>query len=131
MDTQEAYERMRAWLTRPGASRCGDSENCYYLDMYGNRCAVGALLSHQTAIEAAPCQGNVIGLFADVSSAGDELAHVSLNFLRDAQSLHDNTSHWQHGRFDVAVLDALAKDYSLTVVIDEPAVAPVEEPVAV
>lgn len=50
MRTQEAYELMRVYLTRPGACRAEDGDGCMYettIQGVLHRCAVGCLLTAQ------------------------------------------------------------------------------------
>ena len=149
MTTQEAYELMRIYLTRPGARRAviwGGSACMYEMVEMGevHRCAVGCLLSPETlnqtryisleiaeelgfhersqvgsSVRLADLRG---GLSAVVGLKYDvpELEEVDGGFLEEAQFIHDNKENWVGGKFNVVALDVLAADYDLTVVRDEP-----------
>lgn len=135
MTTQQAYEMMRTYMTRPGAQMAGDeSGNCFYETQFPDgvqRCAVGCVLTPDTLLRTGKEQwcdipikdysGSVRGLmdYYDVP----ELQFVSLDFLSDAQNVHDKSENWAKGKFDVAKLDAVAKKHGLTVVSGEQKVA--------
>lgn len=150
MDTQQAYEMMRVYLTRPGALRAvGDKGNCMYETRVNgelHRCAIGCILPlsalDSTAVveevsgdepqagamvELRDFQGGILSLFEqnfDLSS----LDNVDLGFLEVAQGIHDKGSSWVLNKFNVALLDAAAADYGLKVVNDDaPVGAPREE----
>ncbi len=119
MTTQEAYEKIRAWLTRPNAERAWseDRAQCLYDTGNGNRCAVGILLTDETLFEdgANECIEAVEGLIASIDPP--ELRDVDQKFLVVAQNLHDHERHWdEEGRFRVERLDEAAKWFGLEVV---------------
>jgi len=147
MTTQEAYELMRVYLTRPGARRAVGEVSCRYetviLDEV-HRCAVGCLLSPETlnqtryiSQELAEQAGfenmSQVGTWVRLAdllgglSTMHELAYelpefdeVDLGFLEDAQYIHDIAHNWEGGKFNVMKLDELAADFGLTVVRDKP-----------
>lgn len=127
MTTQEAYERMRIYLTRPGARQAktepGPNGLCLYeveLDGAPHRCAVGCLLAPDTIASCKHDSGaTVFALVVEYPLAERDLANVDLDFLAGCQCLHDDPGNWEHGVFNVRWLDALARDYGLNVVSDE------------
>lgn len=138
MTTQEAYEKMRAWLTRPGATRAHNGMYCEYATRDGNRCAIGGILSPAALSEVHDLHGSVDEIIGDQEGWYDdgtgavltepiwptayaELKDVEPMFLGLAQTLHDYEENWADGVFDVAQLDALAACHGLTVVTDEQA----------
>lgn len=133
MTTQQAYEYMRTYLTREGAVRAVDSESdCMYETVMEDsglqRCAVGCLLTPKTINQYSKqvnttvrnYRGSVIGLVDHFDVP--ELSEVDIHFLTRAQELHDAYENWESGKFNVAFLDALAFEYGLKVVQDEPVV---------
>jgi hypothetical protein len=116
--TQQAYERIRAWLTRPGATRAtGDGGNCVYYDRdTGNRCAVGCLLSDDVAHNVADTEFSVRGLIEKDAGARKDLEGIDVEFLSVAQSYHDQRDNWSDGGFKVELLDRLASNFKLKVV---------------
>lgn len=143
MNTQEAYELMRVYLTREGARQAVDNDgDCLYETTIGrelHRCAVGCLLMPSSLDERAQPVNNLVeqqvalrhylgsveGLLRRFSVP--ELRDVELGFLRDAQELHDKAENWKGGKFNVALLDDLAHNYGLDVVKDEVPAEPVAE----
>lgn len=142
MTTQQAYEMMRVYLTRPGAVRAVDSEigYCAYeavVDGVLQRCAVGCLLTPGTLsqemdftyeessegqngiVQLREFQGNVEQLHKD-GYVLPELDGVDEDFLLKAQVLHDNSNNWTDSGFNVDMLDVLAEKHDLTVVVDKP-----------
>ena len=144
MNTQEAYEYMRVYLTREGARQAvagyGDCMYEAYMEGEPHRCAVGCLLTAESLNERSlPTDdleepvilrnylGSADGLLRRFSVP--ELRDVEVGFLLGAQELHDEGENWTGGRFNVALLDDLAHNYGLKVVVDEPVVeTPVTEP---
>lgn len=144
MTTQEAYELMRTYLTRPGAQRAFNKV-CRYetvIDMETHRCAVGCLLTPRSlaatvkvedgsGVFAESMWGKVVplrrflGNLEAVYLAGyeiPELEEVDHDFLAEAQAVHDQVLNWTDGKFNVAALDAAARIHGLKVVTDEPVV---------
>ena len=143
MTTQEAYELMRVYLTRPGAQRAISNlpKVCRYetiIDGELQRCAIGCLLSPETLAATVEIDDETdapewqVGLeveLRDFCGSLDaiymqgytlpELDDVSHNFLAEAQSIHDCAGSWREGKFDVRLLDGLAEKHGLTVVTEE------------
>jgi hypothetical protein len=130
MDTQLAYEGMRAYLTRPGARPAVDInadgfwDSCYYekdFDGEVHRCAVGCLLSPEALAELER-EGALTSGFEgahDKSAAlRRDLAGVDKRFLLDAQIIHDSSENWEDGKFDPIALDVLAAENGLKIVTD-------------
>lgn len=142
MNMQEAYEQMRAWLTRPGAKQASAHEGatCMYDAGNGQRCAVGCLLSEQAILVFGGLGGDaeelvgtmlssqeftdepLLGLFSE-----DFIAHFkeygtvvssddAMQFLMAAQDCHDRSLNWTSEGFNVAHLDCVASDFGLKVV---------------
>lgn len=115
MTTQEAYEKMREWLGRPGAEKCYVDDmngwNCLYLRDDGNRCAIGCLLPDDLAQKLAETNESVSGLIAENAEVRELFKGVSEAFLSDAQQLHDynDEENW------VMILDETAERYNLIV----------------
>ena len=114
MTEQEAYERMRAWLGREGASKSENSAGlCVYRKGDGNKCAVGALIPDEEYDEDFERQE-----IEDVVNACPSLDGLDVVFLRYAQGAHDNVT-WQEANFSAAAvtrLDEVALEYGLEVV---------------
>lgn len=131
MNTQQAYERMRAWLTRPGARRAISQDgSCYYEVQYGGddgmqRCAVGALLSDEAIQQLKETGlirkslGTVMSCKSSASLMIAELDGIKQGFLRAAQALHDNEDSWVGGKFRVDLLDHSASIHGLEVITDD------------
>jgi hypothetical protein len=117
MDTQEAYELMRAWLTRPGAAISLDSV-CMYRSSDGNRCAVGCLIPdnlYDDSIEG----GTVVSWVHKENNLWKYFTNVDFDFLIEAQILHDLMQNWSTGKFNVQALDKLAIEFGLKLVQPE------------
>jgi hypothetical protein len=95
-NTQDAYERIRAWLGRPGASRCavgtghGD-DYCVYRDN-GNRCAIGGILPDDLLDVMDTYQGDVSEIISEFSQVEFFFDNVDEDFLLKAQSAHDRVA---------------------------------------
>lgn len=151
METQQAYELMRTYLTRPGARRAvarfdGDEFCRYETTIEGelHRCAIGCLLSPAALAETREYYDenlgwNVTGALRDFAgSLGDvleagfsvvDIQDCDPEFLNAAQRIHDAEASWESGKFNVALLDDAARDLGLTVIVDDR--APREELVAI
>jgi len=142
MNTQEAYEYMRVYLTREGARQATDDRgDCLYETTIGgelHRCAVGCLLTPESLngrarptldvekpVMLRDYLGSVDGLLRRFSVP--ELRDVDKGFLLAAQKLHDERENWKGGRFKVELLDDLAHNYGLKVVKDEVPAGPVRQ----
>ena len=136
MNTQEAYEYMRVYLTREGARQAIDKAgDCMYegrIEGAIHRCAVGCLLTPESLNErmqsGSQCGdertvtlrdylGSVVGVLKHFSVP--ELRDIDRNFLDEAQKLHDERENWKGGKFNVALLNDLAHDHGLKVMMDE------------
>lgn len=153
MTTQQAYEAVRQYLTRPGARQAmfPGRKFCEYqteIDGVVHRCAVGCLLSADAISEIAEYEfeGGVEALLSPEDwgektddwgpLAVSELVDVDSNFLSSAQGLHDEPGNWDGGVFAVDKLDQIAREYGLRVVDEEGGrvlekEATVQEPVAI
>lgn len=129
MNTQQAYELMRVYLTREGARQATNGNgDCMYEAVIGgevHRCAVGCLLTPRSLnsyseTEDASLRNSINGVEGLlVEFYVPELDDVDVTFLSGAQSVHDDGDNWQGGKFDVSKLDELAERFGLTVVADE------------
>lgn len=143
MTKQEAYEKVREYLTRPGARRAYDPtpvltmdgtklENgcCRYaieIDGETQKCAVGILLKQEDLDRSmASFVGGVESLLHEygwpdyIQELGngaddEEQQYDALYFLNRLQVTHDVSDNWPNGRFDVSQLDRLARDFGLSV----------------
>lgn len=134
MTTQEAYEAIRAYFTRPGAKIAIDpEEGCVYRGD-GNpnsdcRCAFGCLIPddlYRPSFEGV----NVIRVLEIEPKLAKHLGEVATtsqgnSFLIDAQARHDNSMYDYNGNRVsneealanfITRLDALAKTHGLRVV---------------
>jgi hypothetical protein len=121
--TQEAYERQRDWLTRPGARQAfsAETEQCMYIvptepyeveryddeelemetipglppDVNGlaQRCAIGCLLSDEAVEEVRTSDEGVQGILINELVAED-LANISVDYMTESQALHDANLSW-------------------------------------
>jgi hypothetical protein len=102
VNDQEAYEAARAWIAREGSLPCFDPEKgqcVYYREEDGNRCAIGGILSLETAKELQDEVGNVYlivrttdddkGIVIDGGGSNGELAGATLQLLGRLQQAHD------------------------------------------
>jgi hypothetical protein len=116
MNTQEAYEKIRAWLGRPDATKCTDGPNCiYYRGEDGNRCAIGALFPEEMVREMVgpDFQDDIQGVCREWSFVEKFLQGCDMEFLLSAQQIHDTQPYIEKW---VPVLDELAFQYNLEVV---------------
>lgn len=116
MTTQEAYERMRVYFSRPGAKRAitddpadDDHTLCCYRTEDGAACAVGCLIPdelYDPAIEraSATClltgsvnerdeEGGALANKIPIPQITQLLAQIDPKFLDEAQTLHDRDHH--------------------------------------
>ena len=104
-DQQQAFNIVWAHLTRPDAEPClrhhVGSPYCVYLNpVTGNRCAVGALFTPETAADLATFEGSVreledelwdlvVGDEATLAEVQQLLDTVGVGFLSELQRAHD------------------------------------------
>lgn len=117
MTMQEAYETMRKWMTRRGASRAWDEGigSCMYLTKDLNKCAVGAVLSPEALEEISELEGNVNAIQDGDGHAAKEVQEIGVDFLYSAQIIHDKEESWDEYGFKPQKLDELALNFGLTV----------------
>lgn len=128
-NAQEAYERIRAYFSEPGAVLAkSEYGSCYYRAEDGiAKCAVGCLIPDElydkiineddgeTLGEA--IEGNALSELVDftllkpIVNGDDEVGQNKLHFLEDAQRLHDRVA--ASAADFVVKLDALARDFDL------------------
>lgn len=127
MTTQEAYEAIRAWLARDGATQCYvDGIGCVYAendDGTGNHCAIGGpMLTGPNPIpyDIEWEEVGIDGIVEIDENVKSFWSGANLSFLRDAQGIHDETSPLD-GRDDwqdrvLRELDETAVRYGLKLV---------------
>ena len=133
MTNQEAYEQIRTYLTRPGATRAfsHDVGGCAYeiqMDDLGiHRCAVGCLLSPGAITFLADRMAlsgiSAHEMFTEAEYYAPVLAELDgtdEDFLQCAQRIHDDRDSWLGDVFDVGMLDGLADQWGLRIVGDQP-----------
>jgi hypothetical protein len=129
MDTQEAYEKMRSWFSKPnhGPGYDPDIGECAYRGVDENhRCAVGAILPDKLYKDSFE-SGGVVNIVTESAAVAHYFKDVDISFLSSAQKIHDD-KYW--GLLDsvdgvneekfrvnfIASLDNLAGDFGLNVV---------------
>lgn len=113
MNTQEAYEKIRAHFANGGElAKDADGMCQYRTEVNGiiERCAVGALIPDD--LYTSDMEGTVTALLREHPVIKGYLWDVDYNFLQDAQRLHD--IHAKNGPFFTELLDILAVVYGLT-----------------
>lgn len=113
MNTQEAYEKIRAHFANGGELAKDAGGTCQYrTEVNGTieKCAVGALIPDD--LYTSDMVGTVNTLLREHLVIKGYLWDVDSNFLQDAQRLHD--VHAKNGRFFTELLDILATAYGLT-----------------
>lgn len=128
MDTQEAYETMRSWFSKPthGPGYDPDIGECAYRGVDDNhRCAVGAILPdklYQDSFES----GGVVNILTESAAAKNFFKDVDIDFLVRSQRVHDDT-YWELNTTEgvdeekfrtnfIYALDTLAENFGLNVV---------------
>ena len=102
MTMQEAYETMREWMVRPGASRAvqpGTITQCMYITPDGNKCIVGCLLGPETLNNLYDAYGGLGDLMDNyhVPELEPYMDEDFYSFLENAQRLHDSETSWEAG----------------------------------
>lgn len=119
MTTQEAYEAIREYFSRPDAVLARDEYgDCLYRTPEGNKCAVGCLIPDE--VYTPDMEGVGIDSLLDcgerpVRPLCQTLAGVDRHFLSAAQESHDGAEDVESFLAD---LDWLAQRYGLDVVTD-------------
>lgn len=128
--TQEVYEHIRAYFSRPDAVLAKFQSSCVYRDPDGNKCAVGCLISdelydapiedeyneyNQTLgdrIEENPV-AEIVGLsqLHDLLNGDSPEGRKKLEFLTAAQKAHD--THAEDAADFVRALDLIARIHEL------------------
>jgi hypothetical protein len=88
----------------------------YYDPVTKNRCAVGCLLTEETAERLSNTVTGIEELVADNPVVASELEGISMDFLLDAQLCHDSADNWSESGFDVGELDFVARTHGLRMV---------------
>lgn len=109
-NTQEAYERIRTYFSRPGAELAySDEGECCYRTPDGNACALGCLLPDE--LYTAHMEGkNALIIIGRNPAVRTFLANVDPRFLDKAQKHHDNA--YDTADF-ISTLDLTAEQYGL------------------
>lgn len=92
MTTQEAYDKMRAWFTKPGAQLAKDERGlcCYRLNGRRNakvRCAAGCLIPDR--LYDREFEGHDTDVLYDDPDLASIFGCVDREFLQQAQETHD------------------------------------------
>lgn len=120
--TQQAYETMRTYLTRPGARQATwpNSPSCAYrteLDGEVHCCAVGILFTSEDMEHFGTFQGGIDEIYENHEERGEELPAgikgIDYNLLQAAQEVHDNIDNWRDGVFNAEALDKKAEELGL------------------
>jgi hypothetical protein len=133
MTLQEAYEKMRAYFSQPGArlARLGKGSTCEYITKDGRQCAVGCLIDQTWLVDNADVNaiGSLACFFEPEEHDDSELAEEFLEqlgmtrddkdsrlvgFLHTAQSAHDSDA--DDAADFVKHLDTIAVSYGLKLV---------------
>lgn len=115
MNTQEAYEQMRSYFSKPGVQYGieEDAGQCMYRTPDGNKCAVGCLIedeNYDTMFDIDVTTPD------DLQSIYGMLTDVDAQFMTDAQKLHDQCAFSEQPMWVfIERLDGLAKSLYLTV----------------
>jgi hypothetical protein len=126
MTTQEAYDQMRAWFTRPGAQLARTAtitvdglnvHGCHYRlpaePQAQKRCAIGCLIPD--AIYDPAIEDQSIGTVLMAHRLIDDLLdQVDIHFLEQAQELHDYNGTANVNEFVIG-LDNIATRHGLKV----------------
>jgi hypothetical protein len=124
-DTQKAYETIRAWLARPGATQCtGGANRCVYLsldaDEEPNGCALGGRMLITGDLPYSSCyEGRSIESLYSVFDEIEEFwgTDVDVNFLCMAQNAHDHDETYTDWQADaLTALDEAAREFGLEVI---------------
>lgn len=95
-DKQDIFNRVVAWLLRPGATRCMHNNICLYRSLDGqNACAIGALIPDEKLVPVAahknmslPIEALLIGC-SDIRQWFNNIKDV--DFLEKLQHIHDTS----------------------------------------
>lgn len=120
MNNQKAYELIRAWLSRPGASKCYNpfTGSPRYADGKDNHCAIGGPMAQVDALteKMAKCFGNITILLPTFPEAASFWKGTSMSFLLEAQNAHDLANSGENFQTEaVEHLDKAAKKFGLVV----------------
>lgn len=120
MSTQEAYESIRNYFSRPGAVLAKDGTStystCKYRTRQGQACAVGCLIPddlYRDVLEGYPLDRDWLDRFPSID---EYLRDVDKKFLRSAQLLHDSVA--RDAESFLIGLDVVALLFGLEVVDD-------------
>jgi hypothetical protein len=126
MTTQEAYEQIRSYFSRPDAALAATTtgDTCFYRqpmpDGSVRKCAVGCLIPDEL-YDLELDEQNVAGDHAMVwtNELREFFQDVDVDFINEAQAAHDGTAS-SHGHFAVSAfiarLDKVADRHHLKVV---------------
>lgn len=129
LTTQEAYEQIRSYFSRPGAVLAKSGGYCQYRDERGNKCAVGCLIPdelYDLALDGGIILGeemednNVAAIInmhprlKEICDGDTEEGQLKLRFLTRAQAEHDDHSVKSVGLF-LEELDFLAREFGLKI----------------
>lgn len=111
-NNQDAFNRIIAWLNRPGATICMNSSNqCVYRNNKNNACAIGTLMPDSMAEKLWGSIHNVTE-YIDISVWFE---NCNLEFLNIMQKFHDDVffASWSRNYKDNYLNDIIRR-YNLT-----------------
>lgn len=124
MTTQEAYETMRAYFSRPGATYAYDdgAAMCQYRTRSGDKCAVGCLIPDELYERRFEDYVAAVGLMSLIEAEENHalfaiFADIDLDFLVAAQDAHDKNATRDNANISLflAELDLVAEYHKLKV----------------
>lgn len=93
MTKQEMFNKVAAWLTRPGFTQSKkDNGFCAYRGVDGNKCAIGILIpdcKYSPNLEGKSAYEECISVAAGIPEGGQGLA-FDLQVIHDSVRLHTN-----------------------------------------
>jgi hypothetical protein len=119
-DDQDAYERIRSWIARDGATKAYDETvgQCLYQAGDGNRCAIGGILPEDLLRLVDQDESGISGVLQDYPGINEWFVNCDGQLLSDFQKAHDEAdNHPERWQADaLARLDAIAQAAGLRVV---------------
>ncbi len=99
-DNRDAYERVRAWLSRPNAERSFMGTRCVYHDRLNEtKCAIGGILPPNLLMiaEEADLTTNGVSVASLIETSRgikEFFSNCDVDFLVRLQELHDTEENW-------------------------------------
>lgn len=99
-DPVDVVEQVLAYLYRPGGKRSVEANGaCRYLDSYGNRCAVGCLLTEDQCRESESTNADTVFARYNHNDMPDDRFDDWQQLLMVLQTIHDRGSNWDDNGF--------------------------------